>query len=74
MRAWEVISRPAGIAVTEIFLATRSDEDLARRLNDIHLNGLDQLRMLPVSLCFCFQMRLAGLQARSSMLTAEWAH
>lgn len=32
---WDVISRPAGIAVTEIFLATRSDEDLARRLNDI---------------------------------------
>lgn len=32
---WEVISRPSGIAVTEIFLATRSDAELAMRLNAI---------------------------------------
>lgn len=29
---WEVISRPAGIAVIEIMLASRSDPDLAKRL------------------------------------------
>lgn len=32
---WGVISSPSGIAVTEIFLATRSDPELATRLNAI---------------------------------------
>ncbi len=38
---WGVISRPAGIAVIEIMLASRSDPDLAERLRELQ-SGIDE--------------------------------
>lgn len=58
--AWRIFSRPEGIAVTEIMLASRSDPALAQRLREIQAGiELDAREQLAGSL------KAAGFQPRS---------